>query len=58
MEMPWTGTEIMARDIMTEMSLSSPYIMDMKCRLQVIMFSAYIVNFITIEMGRVSIWKI
>ena len=58
MAMPGTGTDIMARDIMTERSLSNPHIMDMKNWLQVLMLSAYRVKFRTIEMGSEAIWKI
>jgi len=56
--MPGTGTDIMARVIMTERSFSSPHIMDMKNWLQVLMLSAYRAKFITIEIGREAIWKI
>jgi len=47
--MPGTGTDIMARDIMTERSLSNPHIMDMK---------NWRAKFRTIEMGSEAIWKI
>jgi hypothetical protein len=56
--MPGTDTDIMARDIMTERSLSSPHIMDMKNLLQVLMLTAYRKKFITMEIGREAIWKI
>jgi len=56
--MPGTDTDIMARDIMTERSLSSPHIMDMKNRLQVLMLTAYRKKLIAIEIGREAIWKI
>ena len=56
--MPGTDTDIMARDIMTERSLSNPHIMDMKNCLQVLMLSAYRAKFRTIEMGSEAIWKI
>ncbi len=56
--MPGTGTDIMARDIMTERSLSSPHIMDMKNRLQVLMLTAYRKKLIAMEIGREAIWKI
>ena len=58
MAMPGTDTDIMARDIMTERSLSSPHIMDMKNLLQVLMLTAYRKKFITMEIGREAIWKI
>ena len=56
--MPGTDTDIMARDIMTERLLSSPHIMDMKNRLQVLMLTAYRKRFIAMEIGREAIWKI
>ena len=56
--MPGTDTDIMARDVMTERSLSNPHIMDMKNWLQVLMLSAYRAKFRTIEMGTEAIWKI
>ena len=56
--MPGTDTDIMARDIMTERSLSSPHIMDMKNRLQVLMLTAYRKKLIAMEIGREAIWKI
>jgi hypothetical protein len=56
--MPGTDTDIMARDIMTERSLSSPHIMNMKNRLQVLMLTAYRKKLIAIEIGREAIWKI
>ena len=56
--MPGTDTDIMARVIMTERSLRSPNIMDMKNWLQVLILSPYRVKLITIEMGREAIWKI
>jgi hypothetical protein len=56
--MPGIGTDIMARVIMTERSLSNPHIMDKKNLLQVLKFSAYRVKVITMEMGRETIRKI
>ena len=56
--MPGTDTDIMARDIMTERSLSNPHIMDMKNLLQVLMLTAYRKKPITMEIGREAIWKI
>jgi hypothetical protein len=55
---PGTGIEIMARVIMTERSLRSPHIIEMKNCLQVDKFSAYRVKFRTIKTGRDAIWKI
>ena len=56
--MPGTDTDIMARDIMTERSLSSPHIMNMKNRLQVLMLTAYRKKLIAMEISREAIWKI